>query len=161
MTTRAEQAFRLFRSEVHFMIFLSNCIDRVLQHRVLFLFISFGILKGVFFYSHLVPPSCSFSSKPYLLLRPGSLPTIQVQVGHFWRNERLAGQKSTSTEPGPYVIFSLNFSFCFPLLREDRGPSSPSTGFFALRLRSSGTRNHDAWVREMGFFALYLALACC
>lgn len=121
MTTRAEQAFRLFRSEVHFMIFLSNCIDRVLQHRVFFPFISFGILKGVFFCSHSVPFSCSLCSKPYLLLRPGSLPTIQVQVGHFWRNERLAGQKSISTEPGPYVIFLLISHFVFLFYEKTAG----------------------------------------
>lgn len=103
----------------------------------------------MFFCLHLDSFSCfSFLFPPFETVPPSPTwvsPILRVQVGHFWRNERLAGQKSTSTEPGPYVIFLLISHFVFFY---EKTAGLPRRVLVSLLLPSSGTRNHDAWVIE-------------
>jgi hypothetical protein len=117
--TRAEQAIRLFRVKrsafYDFPLLGATATASTVSYIELFLsisvssqggcvrFLAFGFIREYGSYFFFFRNHTSFSDLGH--------PHVQLLMGHFWRSERLAGQKMTSTEPGPRV-FSY-FSFCF------------------------------------------------
>ena len=118
--TRAEQAIRLFRVKrsafYDFPLLGATATASTVSYIELFFsisvssqggsvrFLAIGFIRECgsycFFRNHI-----SFSDLGH--------PHVQLLMGHFWRSERLAGQKMTSTEPGPRVFSYFSFYFLF------------------------------------------------
>ena len=118
--TRAEQAIRLFRVKrsafYDFPLLGATATASTVSYIELFLSISVSSQGGVSVFSPLV----SFANVVLILFSRNHTsfsdlghPHVQLLMGHFWRSERLAGQKMTSTEPGPRVFSYFSFYFLF------------------------------------------------